>query len=156
MWQENLKLLKILTWQLGSTWLQFFDRSLKGYTASNCALLTALSIKDYTSFSLVFSKALCWIGKKSFTLKLRMPINRHSRFPTHTQRTLKNCKLQEKLWTELEKESVPFCITCWGSRIRAIGTPSWVYSIDIRNIICKRIKTPFTIFSCLQWGTHVL
>lgn len=71
MWQENLKLLKILTWQPGSTWLQFFDRSLKGYTASNCALLTALSIKNYTSFNLLFSKALCWIGKKVFYFKIK-------------------------------------------------------------------------------------
>lgn len=155
MWQKTLKLLKILTCQLGSTWLQFFDRSLKGYTASNCALLTALSIKDHTSFNLVFSKALCWIGKKSFTLKLRMSINRHSRFPPHTLRTLKNCKLQKKLWRELGKESIPFCITCWGGRIRAIGTPSWVYSIDIRDIICKRIKTAFTISSALQWDIHI-
>lgn len=69
--QENLKLLKILTWQLGSTWLKFFDRSLKGYTASNCALLTALSIKDYTSFNLVFSQALCWIGKKAFYFEIK-------------------------------------------------------------------------------------
>lgn len=46
-------------------------RSLKGYIANNWVLLAALSIKDYTSFNLVFPRLYARWEKKSFTLNLK-------------------------------------------------------------------------------------